>query len=460
MWLLDIFKIKEFKSKICDLESQVKEYKKTIFSLQKHVEEDNEKIYEIKKLLSSEQKDVLTFREELKYLAKRKAEFSEEIKKKQSEIEKSKENLNTILKEIYKNKKNLIEVKDEILVQEFGLYNPKYDFTKVEQYKAKLHKIRQQQRNMVKEGTAVHGNTNWTVNDSRSKGKKMIKDMTKLLLRAFNSECDEIVRKVKYNNFERSAKRISTSYEAISKLGQMMDLYIEKPYYDSKIDELSLALEYQIKKHEEKELQRELREQMREEAKLQKEIEREKEKIKKEERHYKNFLKDIKTRLEGKLSEKERKELLSRKEKANKKLSEIEKSYVEVDYREANKKAGYVYVISNIGSFGENVYKIGMTRRLVPEERVDELGDSSVPFDFDIHAMIFSEDAPKLEKALHKAFENKKVNMVNKRREFFYVTLEEIKSVVKANFDKMAEFIDVADAEEYRISKKMKNKDN
>ena len=119
-------------------------------------------------------------------------------------------------------------------------------------------------------------------------------------------------------------------------------------------------------------------------------------------------------------------------------------------------KAGYVYVISNIGAFGENVYKIGMTRRLDPQDRIDELGDASVPFNFDVHVMIFSDDAPALESALHRAFEDKKVNMVNQRREFFNVSLEEIKKVIKEHFDKTVEFIDVPDAEQYRISQKIK----
>ena len=130
----------------------------------------------------------------------------------------------------------------------------------------------------------------------------------------------------------------------------------------------------------------------------------------------------------------------------------------DIDYREANQRAGYVYIISNIGAFGENVYKIGMTRRLDPQDRVDELGDASVPFNFDVHAMIFSDDAPALETALHKAFEDRKLNMVNTRREFFNVTLDEIKEVVKENFDKTVEFVDVPDAEQFRVSQKMKRR--
>ena len=149
-------------------------------------------------------------------------------------------------------------------------------------------------------------------------------------------------------------------------------------------------------------------------------------------------------------------ELLKKKDELENHLSDIDKAIKDIDYREANQRAGYVYVISNIGAFGENVFKIGMTRRLEPQDRVDELGDASVPFNFDVHAMIFSDDAPALENALHKAFEHKKLNMVNTRREFFNVTLDEIKDVVKKNYDKTVEFIDVADAEQYRISQKMK----
>lgn len=469
MILGDIFKIGKFKSKISSLETQLKKY--------------SDKISELELLLSPEQKEVLKLKEELKMRKNSILELNAEIKTKQTDLkniidslnetmtklnkakevkdlekilELDREELNKISSTIVEKRKSLVELNDEILVQEFGLYTPKYNFMNSEEYKAKLIKIRQKQKNLIKEGKAVHANFNWTVNDSTAKGKKMVKDMQKLLLRAFNSECDEIINKVRYNSFDSCAKRISSSYEAVSKLGTMMDLYIEKEYYDSKIDELTVALEYQLKKQEEKDLKKELRDQMREEAKLQREIENERRKIEKEERHYKIFLSDIKKRIKEAKTKQERDNLLSKQKETENKIQEIAKSYAEIDYREANQKAGYVYVISNIGSFGENVYKIGMTRRLVPEERVDELGDSSVPFDFDIHAMIFSQDAPKLEHALHKAFENKKVNMVNKRREFFNVTLDEIKSVVKANFDRIAEFKDIAEANDYRISQKMR----
>ena len=151
--------------------------------------------------------------------------------------------------------------------------------------------------------------------------------------------------------------------------------------------------------------------------------------------------------------------LLKKQNELLNKISDTEQAIKDVDYREANKRAGYVYVISNIGSFGEDVYKIGMTRRLDPMERVYELGDASVPYNFDVHAMIFCDDAPALEAALHRAFDTKKLNMVNQRREFFKVTLNEIKAVIKENYDKTVEFVDIPEAEQYRMSEKMRTKE-
>ena len=309
-------------------------------------------------------------------------------------------------------------------------------------YKERLTTIRNQQKQMIKQDIAASGNTDWTVNNNKAKGRKMVNDMKKLLLRAFNNECDETIGKVKYNNIETSVRKIVKSAEQIQKLGTIMSVYINQSYIDLKIVELYLAFEYQQKKQQEKEEQRELRAQQREEAKL-----------KKEQTHYQQTLKNLLSQIK---EHGETEDLIAKKAELETELSNIDKSIKDIDYREANQKAGYVYVISNVGSFGENIYKIGMTRRLEPQDRVDKLGDASVPFKFDVHAMIFSDNAPALEAALHRAFEDRKLNMVNTRREFFYVTLDEIKQVVKENFDKTVEFIDFPDAEQYRTSLKMR----
>lgn len=234
-----------------------------------------------------------------------------------------------------------------------------------------------------------------------------------------------------------------------------MSLQITQKYIDWKEEELTLAFEYQQKKQEEKEAQKAARAEMREAARLQKEIEAQRKKIEKEQTHYQTAYEKLLKQLE---EDPDNSDLLAKKSELENQLNDIDRAIKDIDYREANQRAGYVYIISNIGAFGENVYKIGMTRRLDPQDRVDELGDASVPFNFDVHAMIFSDDAPALETALHKAFEDRKLNMVNTRREFFNVTLDEIKEVVKENFDKTVEFVDVPDAEQFRVSQKMKRR--
>ncbi|WP_196590503.1 DUF4041 domain-containing protein [Pectinatus frisingensis] len=357
---------------------------------------------------------------------------------------------------IAEKKEKIIELDEEALLQDFSLYKPMYDFINSEQYKSRLDYIRQRQKDMIKQKTAADGDTNWTVNNNKIAGRKMVQDTQKLLLRAFNSECEHVTGKVKYNNFESCEKRITNAYTAISKLGQVMQINISSEYYNLKIKELHLAFEYQQMKQKEKEHQREVRARMREEARLQKEIEAERLKIEKEKIHYSNALEAAKQQYQESLDSQERNALTQKINDLENQMEEIKKNLSDIDYREANQRAGYVYVISNIGSFGNNIYKIGMTRRLDPMERIYELSDASVPFNFDVHAMIFSDDAPKLETALHNAFDNKKLNLINTRREFFNVSLDQIEHVVKENFDGTVEFKKLPDAEQYRESMKMK----
>lgn len=432
MGFTDIFKGKQYKS---ELESLQQAYN------------------DMQALMTPEMQNVLALQEKTRQLECSIQDHETIISELNQTILESQKNIEQLNLDISQKKSQIICLDDEILVQEFGLYKPKYDFANSLDYKEELAKIRAKQKALIKEKRAVSGSTSWEVNGSVSQGKKMVSDTQKLLLRAFNTECDELIGKVKYTNFDSSLNKIRKSAETISKLGTIMHISINTSYLDLKIKELRLAFEYQTKKQEEKETQKQARAEMREAAKLQKEIETQRKKFEKEQTHYQSALHKLTEQL---ASNPEDPDLLAKKEELESQLSEIDKSMKDIDYREANQKAGYVYVISNIGAFGENVYKIGMTRRLDPQERVDELGDASVPFNFDVHAMIFSDDAPALEAALHRAFEDKKLNMVNTRREFFNVTLDEIKEVVKNNFDNTVEFIDVPDAEQYRVTQKMK----
>lgn len=407
----------------------------------------------LKALMTPEMQDAFMLKQEIARLQSEQINQQKQIDDLNLTIASKNSDINALDNEIQRKKKEIVWMDDEILVQEFGLYKPQFEFASSLDYKEKLSEIRATQKELIKNKQAVTGNTQWEVNGSAAKGRKMVSDTQKLLLRAFNSECDELVSKVKYTNFDASLDKIYKSSETISKLGAIMNISITQNYLNSKVKELRLAFEFQTKKQQEKEELRAARAEQREQAKIQKELEEQRRKIEKEQTHYQTAFEKLQMQLE---LNPDNPDLLLKKAELEGQLSDIDKALNDVDYRQANMRAGYVYIISNIGAFGENVYKIGMTRRLDPQERIDELGDASVPFNFDVHAMIFSDDAPALEAALHRAFENRKLNMVNQRREFFNVTLDEIKEVVKKNFDKTVEFIDVPDAEQYRISMRMK----
>lgn len=356
--------------------------------------------------------------------------------------------------QIKEKRSEIIELDNEILLQEFGFYKPIYDFANSELYKDRLGQIKDKQKQMILDKEAATCDANWSIDGSEAKGRAMTEQNIKQIIRCFNSESDILISKVKFNNIQAYIDKIRKSAEQLNRINTRNRVELSSDFVDLKIQELKLAFEYAEKKQEEKEEQKRIREQLREEAKLQKEIEEARKDIEKEQNHYNNALSKLNKQLEN-CSEEEKAILLEKKAEIESHLSVLDASIKDIDYREANKKAGYVYIISNIGSFGHNVYKIGMTRRLDPQERVDELGDASVPFLFDVHALIFCDDAPKLEAALHKAFETKKVNMVNNRREFFKVTLDEIEEVVKSNYDKTVEFEKIPPAEQFRESLKL-----
>lgn len=356
-----------------------------------------------------------------------------------------------VTKQIIDIQDEIIIQKEELLMQSFGFFEPKYGFESSEVYKIKLDEIRKEQKQLVKDKLATNHRLDWTIGDDKKKGKEFILDTIKLTIRAFNNECDNIISSIKFNNLEASEKRIKKVYEDLNKLTDMQQVSITNKYLLLKIEELYLKYEFEQKKQEEKEEQLAIKERMREEARVQKELEKAIEKVEKEEKHFTLAIEKLKEQLEE-TNEKQQEKLLAKLKELEAHLAETKKNKEDVQYRSQNTRAGYVYIISNIGSFGENVYKIGMTRRLEPMDRVRELGDASVPFTFDVHAMIFSEDAPTLENALHKAFADNKVNKVNDRKEFFKVDLKEIKKVVKNNHNEIVEFTKLAEAEEYRKS--------
>ena len=216
------------------------------------------------------------------------------------------------------------------------------------------------------------------------------------------------------------------------------------------VHELSLVYAYMLKVDEEREQKKAIREQMIEEEKVRREIEREKQKIEKEETQFSNEVKKLMGYMQKAKDDVEKQLYIDKIQELEEKLKALASDKENVLEREQNTRAGFVYIISNIGSFGESIFKIGMTRRLDPMDRISELSSASVPFPFDVHALIFSEDAPALETLLHHHFQKRQVNKVNPRKEFFKVDLEEIKKLVLENHNATVQFVDVPDAAEYR----------
>ena len=220
-----------------------------------------------------------------------------------------------------------------------------------------------------------------------------------------------------------------------------MDICVSDTYQRLRVRELELTADYLAKLEQEKEREREERQRLAEERKARQEMERERARLEKERQHYLNALQAVETNGDAEAVERLRSE-----------LAEIERAITDVDYRVANIRAGYVYVISNLGSFGERVVKIGMTRRLDPADRVRELGDASVPFRYDTHALFFSDDAVGIESKLHERFADRRVNRVNNRREFFYATPQEVKEQLLDLTGELLNYEEPPEALEFRQS--------
>lgn len=361
----------------------------------------------------------------------------------------------TVLAHVKELQAQVLVVEETLLLESFALYLPKFKLNASADYKARLDQTRDRQKELIKSGEAATGNMNWEVNGKKSEGKKLVNDMIKLVIRSFNNECDYCVDNVKFDNVELGEKRIRQSFEACNKLGRVMTVSLSQAYLQLKLDELHLAHEFQLKKQEEKEEAKRVREELREQQKLEQEIRAAREKIAKERKHFATALRDLQGRLEKATSDEDRAALIAKIAEVETSKAALDSEEKVIDYREQNAKAGYVYVISNVGAFGEGIYKIGMTRRLEPMDRVDELGDASVPFWFDVHAMVFSENAPALEAKLHERFAAGRLNKVNGRKEFFRADLNEIEAIIRQNYDAVVEVVHEAPAEQYRESLRM-----
>jgi uncharacterized protein YlxW (UPF0749 family) len=370
----------------------------------------------------------------------------------QSEIGKSREVQSELQSRLATLQEKLVAQEDTINMQEFGFYGQEFEIGTPAEYKAKMISLQEQQKLMVKNKTASSFSLDFTYNGSKAEGRKMVMREVKIALWAFNTHCDNVIAKVTYRNYALTEKKIRRALEIINENEQLQSITSE--YLALKLEELSATYKYKEAIEHEKELLREQREKEREDKKLQLEIASAKASIEKDESHVNTELSRLRAMLADEKSDKTK--LNDRMKVLELKLVDLDVRKKDIANRQNNAMAGYVYIISNIGAFGEGVVKIGVTRRLEPLERIKELGDASVPFRFDIHALLFSDSAFQLEAALHKRFAERRLNKINQRKEFFNIPVEDLKFAVEEESRGLVDFEVVPEAREYRESLMLK----
>lgn len=338
-----------------------------------------------------------------------------------------------------------IELSDQQVLQDVGIYRYHHPLENAVDYQDQLASVDTQIRDLVVAGEAVLASDHFTFNNSLARGRKMTADFSKLMFRAFNAEAENCARTLRAGALVTAQKRLDRTAQSIERLGAMMEMRINPEYLRLRHLELELTADFRMKQQEEREDAKEERARLREEKKVEAELVAQRERLDKERRHYENAL--AAAEAAGDTS-------VEALDALRENLARVDDAIEENDYRAANIRAGYVYVISNPGSYGQGVVKIGMTRRLEPMDRVRELGGASVPFPFDVHALFFSEDAVSLETMLHQRFAARRVNLVNLRREFFFATPAEVRDAMAGEFDNLLlEFNETPEAEQYHQSR-------
>lgn len=384
------------------------------------------------------------------------ADAEQEVRRLQAQANEAKARFEKVVRELNASTRRLNAVQEDLETIDAGLYKPHFEWNDSQKYRLALNAVYARQKDMVKQDAAAYCAKSWTVEGDNREGERLTKDLKKLALRAFNAECEAAIEIVSWDNFEKMRSRIESAFEAINKLVSRWSLSLTEQYKQLWIEELILTHEYEEQKEKEREQQRRINEQIREEEKAQRELEKARRDAEAEEERTAAALE--RARREMETARAEDAEIFATK------IAELEAAlaaaHAEKERTQAMAeltKAGHVYIISNIGSFGERMLKIGMTRRLDPMDRVRELSDASVPFSFDVHGMIYTENAPKLESELHDYFADRRVNLVNDRKEFFHVTIAEVVEATE-KLGLKVELTMLAEAKEFRQSESMRNR--
>lgn len=377
----------------------------------------------------------------------------EQLSAAQTELTKLQEHVKTTEKlDLLRERLAVFEEQHELVSS--GLYPVSLDFGTPDDLRNRLEGIRSQLADMVRNKSAAICVTKWKINGSAAEGTKATRHYIRIMLRTFNADADACLDLVRWNNLEKCEARLRASFEYVNDLGSTHSTQLQEPYLELRLTQLRLMHQFRESVHRQKEALRAARQAALEERRANREIERARAGAEAEERRYSKAL------------DRAHEEMLilvgHEREQMRQTILDLEARLAQASLLKQRAismaqitKAGFVYVVSNMGSFGADVVKIGMTRRIDPQERIRELGGASVPFHFDVHAMIYSENAPELENLFHRRFSRLRLNLANGRKEFFRVGLDEVVNYAK-ELKLEAEFSSQAEARDFHISNQIR----
>jgi Domain of unknown function (DUF4041) len=361
-------------------------------------------------------------------------ELNQEIRNKQAEANRLKDACSSLAAKVQELKREVSHFGEAVELQSFGFYEPQYDFISSEDYRYQLKEIIAQQKRMMVGRTAIYSPTDWTMDDSKKDKEKLVKNFKQLILIIFNTECSEAIRKVKPGRFEKSRSEIESRFKILNKSSQVIGCSISPDYLILKINELHLQYELESKRQEEREISQQLKQDEQDQRKLEK-AELEMREAEEKEYKYQQEIDEIRRTLESSnqkkliIAEDEKEKLRLKIELLEVSLKEVQTNYEEAENRSRMIKAGHVFIVSNIGSFGREVYRICATRSIDEDNYISSMR-SIVPFPFGVHYKFFSSDVNETLKLLHDKFQDRRVNTANPRRDFFYVNFEEITEAI------------------------------
>ncbi|MCB9026106.1 MAG: DUF4041 domain-containing protein [Bdellovibrionaceae bacterium] len=415
-------------------------------------EEQKKKLFELedKKQLPKDYDDLLDYKvtssKEISELNKT-IETLKQVQREKKSTDKVSQEYKELILKVEKLKTEIGEVREYQHLEECGLFSFRFNFEDIEKYADALHIIRQAQKKLIREEKA------FICESLGLNGTPIVKNLSKLVILSFNSASELIIKNVKYNNYDSCELKLISLYNKINDMLAPFNSFLTEDYFKSKLKEMAISLEYQEEKQRIKQEQDELKAQIREEQRELEEAERARDQAIENEKEAMEALEKARKELEGK-AEAEKEQFILKIKELESKLAEAHDKTVRAISNAQLTSVGHVYIISNIGSFGEGIFKIGMTRRDTPLDRVRELSDASVPFSFDVHALIYSENARKLESDLHHYFDTRRLNKINKRKEFFEVKLQEIENACR-EMNYSIKFTKLAEAIEFRKTKEL-----